>query len=375
MMLTSQEKARFSRQIALPELGQGGQEKLNQSSVLVVGAGGLGSPSALYLAAAGVGRIGLVDYDLVDVSNLHRQLLHGTPDIGRSKLESATERLTEINPALRVDQHRVRLTSVNALQILEDYDVVVDGSDNFPTRYLVNDACVFLQKPNVYGSVFRFEGQASVFDARRGPCYRCLYPQPPPPELVPSCEEGGVLGVIPGVIGLIQATETIKLLTGVGESLAGRLLLFDALKGSFRELKLKKNRDCVVCGDRPTVTKLIDYEGFCGMTKVQTETEISAMQLATRVRSGEPLMLLDVREPFEWDIVRLEGATLIPLRSLSQRLGELDQATPTVVYCHVGARSATAAQFLRESGFQNVVNLRGGIDAWAREIDPSLPRY
>lgn len=373
--MQTEELARFSRQIALPQFGREGQEKLRRGSAIIIGAGGLGSPSSMYLAAAGLGRIGLVDDDRVDVSNLHRQLLHSSADIGRPKIESAAERLRSIHPGVTIEVHQTRLTSANAMEILRDYDIVVDGSDNFPTRYLVNDVCVFLGKPNIYGSVFRFEGQASVFDATRGPCYRCLYAQPPPPHLVPSCEEGGVLGVLPGVIGMLQASEAIKVLTGVGEPLIGRLLMFDALKAQFRELKLKKNNECVVCGKHPSVTQLIDYEGFCGMTEQKTPGEISAQDLATRLKSGEEVTLIDVREPFEWDIVRLEKATLIPLRTLPRRLSELDPARAIVVYCHVGARSASAADFLRDSGFSNVANLRGGIDAWAREVDPSLPRY
>lgn len=373
MPLNPEELARYSRQIALNEVGAEGQQKIRAGSVLIVGAGGLGSPVALYLAAAGVGRIGLVDSDRVDISNLHRQLLHGTGDVGRPKTASGADAIREINPGVNVIEHSVALSSENAMEILKGYDIVVDGSDNFPTRYLVNDATVFLSRPNIYGSVFRFEGQASVFDARTGPCYRCLYPEPPPPEFVPSCEEGGVLGVVPGIIGLIQATETLKLLAGLGSSLSGRLLLLDSLKMEFRELKLPKNPQCRVCGPRADIKTLIDYEGFCGV-RVDTGTEISAKELAHRITT-ETVMLLDVREPYEWQIAHFEGATLIPLRSLPQRLSELKPDAQIVVYCHVGARSAAAAEFLRDAGFANVKNLAGGIDAWSREVDPAMPRY
>jgi len=373
--MNREEIARYSRHVALPEVGEEGQARLKAGSVVIVGAGGLGSPAALYLAAAGVGRLGLVEHDRVDLSNLHRQLLHHTPDVGRHKLASAFEKLHAINPSVRLEPHDAALSSENAMQILSEYDVVVDGSDNFPTRYLVNDASVFLQKPNVYGSVFRLEGQASVFDARRGPCYRCLYPEPPPPDLVPSCEEGGVLGVVPGLMGLIQATETLKILMGMGDTLVGRLLLFDALKMQFRELKLRKNEDCSVCGRNPTVTSLIDYEGFCGVRRDTGNAEITVSELSGRLQSEERITLLDVREPFEWQIAHLEGATLIPLRTLPSRIAELPADQPIVVYCHTGNRSAYATEFLRQAGFHDVANLRGGIEAWAAEIDPAMARY
>jgi len=350
---------RYLRQITLPEFGTEGQRKLNNSSILIIGAGGLGSPASLYLAAAGVGRLGLVDFDRVDVTNLHRQILYGTSDVGRAKLESATERLRDANPEIVIETHAVRLTSKNALEILANYDVILDGTDNFATRYLVNDACVLLGKPNVYGSIFRFEGQASVFFAKEGPCYRCLYPEPPPPDLVPSCAEGGVLGVLPGVVGTIQATEAIKLLVHAGETLIGRLLLFDALRMSFRQMRLRKDPNCVICGEHPTITKLIDYEQFCNPA---TAIEVTAAQLASLDAA-----LIDVREPYEFAGGAIEGATLIPLGALPSRLDDVPRDRDVVVYCHSGARSARAVEILRGAGFQRARHLRGGYVAWLRE--------
>ncbi|HET7224496.1 MAG TPA: molybdopterin-synthase adenylyltransferase MoeB [Candidatus Eisenbacteria bacterium] len=376
--MSQEELLRYGRHLILPEVGLAGQRKLKASSVLCVGAGGLGSPLALYLAAAGVGRMGIVDFDVVDESNLQRQILHGTADVGRPKLDSAADRIRDINPNVQVERHAVRLSSENALDILARYDVIVDGTDNFPTRYLVNDACVLLGKPNVYGSIFRFEGQASVFDAKRGPCYRCLYPDPPPPGLVPSCAEGGVLGVLPGVIGVVQAIETLKLLLGAGEPLIGRLLLFDALAMRFRELKLRKDPECPVCGEHPSVTALIDYQQFCGIVPADAHAgadDISVRGLADQQRAGDPPMLVDVREPHEWQIARIEGATLMPLNSLPERVSELDSSREIVLYCHHGQRSQRALEFLKQSGFRKLKNLQGGIDAWSREIDPAVPRY
>jgi adenylyltransferase/sulfurtransferase len=379
--ITQEELLRYSRHLILPEVGLQGQRRLKAASVLLVGAGGLGSPLALYLAAAGVGRLGIVDFDRVDESNLQRQILHGTSSVGRSKLESAKLRLADVNPHVRVDLHETRLTSENALELIREYDVVADGTDNFPTRYLVNDACVLLEKPNVYGSIFRFEGQASVFDARKGPCYRCLYPDPPPPGLVPSCAEGGVLGVLPGVIGVIQGIETIKLILGVGETLIGRLLLFDALALRFRELKLRKDPNCPLCGKQRTITALIDYEQFCGLAPAGHGAddgagwEIGARALAEKSERGEDFMLVDVREPHEYEIARIPGSTLIPLNSLPERLAELDSSREIVLHCHHGQRSMRALEFLRQSGYRKLKNLRGGIDSWSREVDPSVPRY
>ncbi|HLA78911.1 MAG TPA: molybdopterin-synthase adenylyltransferase MoeB [Vicinamibacteria bacterium] len=379
--LSNQEIERYSRHLIMPEVAVAGQLKLKQAKVLLIGAGGLGSPLALYLAAAGVGRLGLVDFDRVDVTNLQRQVLHRTADVGRPKLASAKEAILGLNPLVQVDTYETALGSENALDILAPYDVVVDGTDNFPTRYLVNDACVLLKKPNVYGSIFRFEGQASVFDAGRGPCYRCLYPEPPPPGLVPSCAEGGVLGILPGVVGLIQATETVKLILGRGESLVGRLLLFDALAMRFRELKLRKDPDCPLCGAEPSITRLIDYQQFCGAGTVSAEAtlspeeRISARELKQAWDRGEPVDLLDVREAHEFEISRLPGARLIPLGELPRRVAELDRDSPLVIHCKVGARSAQAVKFLREAGFKNVRNLTGGIRAWSEQVDPSVPRY
>jgi adenylyltransferase/sulfurtransferase len=373
--LSAAERIRYSRHLLLPEVGEEGQRRLKASSVLVVGAGGLGSPLAIYLAAAGVGRLGLVDFDRVDESNLQRQVLYGTSDLGRPKLEAARTRLADLNPALRIDLHPVRLESANAMEILAPYDVVVDGTDNFPTRYLVNDACALLGKPNVHGSIFRFDGQVSVFHAAKGPCYRCLYPDPPPPGLVPSCAEGGVLGVLPGVIGVLQAIECVKLLLGHGEPLIGRLLLFDALGMRFRELTLRKDPACPLCGERPTVTRLIDYESFCGISREVSPMEIDVRELARLRERGEGPVLIDVREPFEYEIARIEGATLIPLRTLPDQLATLDRSKPTVVLCHRGNRSLRAVEFMRANGFEEARSLKGGIDAWSLEVDPRVARY
>ncbi len=364
----------------MPEVGLEGQQKLRASSMLLIGAGGLGSPAALYLAAAGVGRIGIVDFDLVELSNLQRQIIHFTQDVGRSKLESAVERIRAVNPHVDVAPFETQLSSENALDIIRDFDVIIDGTDNFPTRYLVNDACVLLGKPNVYGSIFRFEGQASVFYAKKGPCYRCLYPEPPPPGLVPSCAEGGVLGVLPGIVGTIQATEAVKIVLGIGETLIGRLLLFDALTMQFRELKLRKNPECPICGEHPTIHQLIDYEAFCGVGVRQAEMgdstvpQISAGELKARMDRGEDVFILDVREPHEYGLVNMHGY-LIPLGDLPRRVNELDSSRDIVVHCHIGSRSASAVKFLREMGFTKAVNLAGGIDRWAAEIDPALVRY
>ncbi len=377
--LSHEELIRYSRHLVLPTIGIAGQGRLKAARVLIVGAGGLGSPAALYLAAAGVGTLGLVDWDVVDRSNLQRQVLHGTGMVGRAKLDSARARLADLNPHVRLETVSARLTSANALEVLSGWDLVLDGSDNFPTRYLINDACVLLGVPNVYGAVLRFEGQVSVFDARRGPCYRCLYREPPPPELVPSCAEGGVLGVLPGIIGSLQALEAIKLVTGVGDSLVGRLLLFDGLKLQFREITLSKDPDCAVCGPHPTVTALIDYEAFCGVRDAGRGTvnalEIGVTELRAERDRNSQLLLLDVREPFEWEIAHLEGAHLIPLGELPARLPELDGHADIVAYCHHGMRSKHAAEILRAAGFAGARSLRGGVDAWAREVDPGMPRY
>jgi adenylyltransferase/sulfurtransferase len=377
--LTRDEIRRYGRHLIMPEVGLDGQKRLKASSVLLIGAGGLGSPLALYLAAAGVGRIGIVDFDVVEQSNLQRQVLHGTESIGKSKLQSASERIFSINPHVKVEPYETRLTSENALEILKNYDVIVDGTDNFPTRYLVNDACVLLHKPNVYGSIFRFEGQVSVFDADRGPCYRCLYSEPPPPGLVPSCAEGGVLGVLPGIIGTLQASETVKLLLGIGESLVGRLILFDALKTEFRELKLRKNPDCPICGTHPTIHQLVDYEAFCGVAAPQSSNgqgirEITVEELKRELDRHEDLFILDVREAHEYGIANL-GGYLIPLNDLPNRVNELDSSKNIVVHCASGIRSARAVGFLAEIGFKKVRNLAGGINAWAEKIDSSLITY
>jgi sulfur-carrier protein adenylyltransferase/sulfurtransferase len=376
--LSHAEMLRYSRHLLLPEVGLAGQRKLKAARVLTVGAGGLGSPLSLYLAAAGVGTIGIVDFDVVDLTNLQRQIVHGTSTLGRSKLDSAEERLTDLNPNVRIERHETRLTSQNALEILREYDIVVDGTDNFPTRYLVNDACVLLGKPNVYGSIFRFEGQASLFYAAKGPCYRCLYSEPPPPGLVPSCAEGGVLGVLPGIIGSIQALEAIKWIIGAGSSLLGRLLLFDALKLRFRELELRKDPTCPICGTNPSIHELIDYEAFCGIgaEPAYDGPEITAEELRREMgdKAGD-LVLIDVREPHEWDIVHIEGARLIPLNQLPERLSELDGHAEIVTHCHHGARSMKALEILKGAGFGKVRSLAGGIDAWAERVDPELPRY
>ncbi|MGA9365485.1 MAG: molybdopterin-synthase adenylyltransferase MoeB [Bacteroidota bacterium] len=378
--LSKEEIRRYSRHLIMPEVGMDGQRKLKSSSVLLIGAGGLGSPLAMYLAAAGVGRIGIVDFDVVDSSNLQRQVAYSTADIGKPKLRALQERITGINPNVHVDTYATQLTSENALEILKDYDVIIDGTDNFPTRYLVNDASVLLGKPNVYGSIFRFEGQASVFYAKEGPCYRCLYPEPPPPGLVPSCAEGGVLGVLPGIVGTIQATEAIKLIVGQGEPLIGRLLLFDALTMKFRELKLRKNPACPVCGDNPTIHELIDYEAFCGVEppptngKSMRQWEITPEELKAKLDRKDDVFILDVREPHEVEICNI-GGYLIPLGELPNRMNELDSSKEIVAYCHTGRRSQRAVDFLREAGFKKIKNLVGGIEAWSTRIDPSVPRY
>jgi len=377
--LNNDEILRYSRHVIMPEVGMEGQLKLKRARVLCVGAGGLGSPLTLYLAAAGVGTLGIVDFDVVDFTNLQRQVIHGTSDVGRKKLDSAEDTLREINPNVEIRKFETRLTSANALEIFREFDIIADGTDNFPTRYLVNDACVLSGKPNVYGSIFRFEGQASVFAAKDGPCYRCLYPEPPPPGMVPSCAEGGVLGILPGLIGVIQATETIKLILGSGEPLIGRLLMVDALGMRFRELKLRKNLDCPVCGANPTVKKLIDYNQFCGIRGEEAAaptsmTDISVEELKQRLDRGDNLFVLDVREPHEYQICNL-GGHLIPLNDLPKRVGELDPSKEIVVHCKMGGRSAKAADFLRQSGFTRVHNLAGGITAWAERIDPKVPKY
>ena len=380
--LSHEEILRYSRHLLIPEVGLSGQIKIKAASVLVIGTGGLGSPVALYLAAAGVGRIGLVDYDQVDSSNLQRQVIHGTSQLGELKVVSARQRMLDINPDIQVDIYNEPFTSANAMQIAQDYDILIDGTDNFPTRYLSNDVSVLLGKPNVYGSIYRFDGQVSVFDAREGPCYRCLFPEPPPPGLVPSCAEGGVLGVLPGTIGTLQATEALKLILGIGETLNGRLLLFNALDMSFDFVNLRKNPNCKICGPNPEVTQLIDYEEFCGVPghdheegSVGGDWDIEAVQLAEQLHQGQPIHLLDVREPHELEISRLAGADLIPLGQLAARLSELDSAEEMVVFCKGGTRSARALELLASAGFRKVKNLKGGINAWAREVDPSLPVY
>lgn len=380
--LSHEEILRYSRHLLIPEVGLDGQKKLKAASVLVIGTGGLGSPVALYLAAAGVGHIGLVDYDVVDSSNLQRQVIHGTSVIGVLKVESAQRRILDLNPDIQVEIYNEPFTSENAFRIAEGYDILIDGTDNFPTRYLVNDVCVLTGKVNVYGSIFRFDGQVSVFDARRGPCYRCLFPEPPPPGLVPSCAEGGVLGVLPGTIGTLQATEALKLILGIGEPLIGRLMLYNALDQSFEFVKLRKNPGCKVCGPEPEITELIDYEAFCGVPGHDHEEgtvgggwDITALELSEQLKQDKSLRLLDVREPHELEISQIEGAQLIPLGQLASRLSELDTAQEMVVFCKAGTRSARALELLQSAGFRKVKNLKGGINAWAREVDPSQPIY
>src|SRR2546427_2472689 len=378
--LSAEEIKRYSRHLIMPEVGIDGQKKLKAGSVLCIGAGGLGSPAAMYLAAAGVGRIGMVDFDVVDFSNLQRQLLHGTSSVGRSKLESAKDRLHDLNPHIEIDTYETTVSSDNALDLFKPYDVILDGTDNFPTRYLVNDACVLAgNKPNAYGSIFRFEGQASVFATKQGPCYRCLYPEPPPPGLVPSCAEGGVLGILPGLIGVMQATEVIKLILGKGEPLIGRLLLVDALGMKFRELKLRKNPDCPACGTHPTITRLIDYNEFCGIRGEEKPVatgvpEIQVEELKRRLDAGEDVFVLDVREPHEYQICHI-GGYLIPLGDLPKRVHELDSSREIVAHCRSGVRSSKAVDFLRQAGCRKVHNLAGGILAWADRVDPKMPKY
>ena len=385
--LTNEQVARYARHLTLPEVGKAGQLKLRSSSILLIGAGGLGSPLAMYLAAAGIGRLGLVDVDQVDFSNLQRQVVHGTKDVGRSKVQSAAETIADINPDVCVNLYDVAFTSSNAFEIAGDYDIVIDGTDNFPTRYLVNDVCVMTGKPNCYGSIFQFEGQASVFGLDGGPCYRCLYPIPPTPGAVPSCAEGGVLGVLPGIIGTIQATEAIKILLGIGDTLAGRLLLFDALDMAFRTMKVRRDPNCAVCGDSPTIAQLIDYHEFCGVpsntkqhasesekAKQQSPWDVSPREVKERIDNQIEFMLIDVREPHEFEICNL-GGVLIPLSELESRLPELDRESEIVVHCKMGGRSAEAVQLLRDNGFQNTHNMRGGITAWSEQIDPSVPKY
>jgi molybdopterin/thiamine biosynthesis adenylyltransferase/rhodanese-related sulfurtransferase/molybdopterin converting factor small subunit len=380
--LSKEEILRYSRHLIMPEVGMDGQLKLKNAKVLLIGTGGLGAPLGLYLAAAGIGRIGLVDFDVVDFTNLQRQVIHGTSDVGRKKLDSAADRMQAINPHVRLDKYEVALSSENALDILKDYDIIVDGTDNFPTRYLVNDACVLLGKPNVYGSIFRFEGQATVFAYEGGPCYRCLYPEPPPPGLVPSCAEGGVLGILPGLIGMVQATETVKLILGKGQPLVGRLLLYDALDMRFRELKLRKNPECPVCGEHPTITQLIDYHQFCGVPRQQEEPlpgtnewEIEAVDVKAKMDRGEPFVLIDVREPHEYQICSIPNSKLIPLGEVPKRVNELNSADEIVVHCKSGMRSAKAVEFLKQAGFRKVKNMKGGILAWSDKVDPRVPKY
>jgi molybdopterin/thiamine biosynthesis adenylyltransferase/rhodanese-related sulfurtransferase len=386
--LGTDEYLRYARHLILPEVGAEGQKRLKAASVLCIGTGGLGSPLIMYLAAAGVGRIGLVDFDVVDTSNLQRQIVHGTKDVGRPKIESAKSTLEDLNPHTVVETHDTLLSSENALELFKNYDIIIDGTDNFPTRYLVNDACVLLGKPNVYGSIFRFEGQATVFWAEKGPCYRCLYPEPPPPGLVPSCAEGGVLGVLPGIVGCIQANEAIKLILGVGEPLIGRLLLFDALAMRFRELKLRKDPTCPICGENPTISELIDYEEFCGIglgkesegeeaAKADTEPmrEITATELKAKFDRGDDFALIDVREPYEYEIGKINGSKLIPLGQIGDRAGELNPDQEIVLQCKGGVRSAQALETLKARGFKKLVNLKGGILAWSNDVDPSVPKY
>ena len=380
--LTRDQILRYSRHLIMPELGIEGQQKLRDAGILLIGAGGLGSPLGLYLAAAGIGRLGIVDFDTVDFTNLQRQIIHRTEDVGRLKVESAKERISAINPDVEVRTFHTKISRDNVTDLIRDYDVVIDGTDNFPTRYLVNDACVFQKTPNIYGSIFRFDGQASVFFPFKGPCYRCVYPEPPPPGMVPSCAEGGVLGVLPGIIGVIQATEAIKLIIGKGEPLIGRLLLYNALKMEFHEVKLKRNPDCPVCGDRPTVKELIDYEDFCGLGRGAVadeaghiEYDLGPSEVKRLLEQDTKAVLLDVREPHEYDIVRIEGSRLIPLSELHLRTNELDTADTIITYCHHGQRSLQAIKTLESFGFKKLKHLRGGIDAWAREVDQEMARY
>ncbi len=376
MQLSSAELQRYSRHLMMPEVTPDGQRRLKAARVLCIGAGGLGSPAAVYLAAAGMGTIGIVDFDDVDLSNLQRQILHGTKDVGRGKLESARDRLHDINPEIDVQLHKCRFSSENAPQLVSRYDVIVDGSDNFPTRYLSNDVCVFARKPNVYGSVFRFEGQTTVFAPHLGgPCYRCLFPEPPPPDSVPNCAQAGVLGVLPGIIGMLQAIETIKMIVGVGESLVGRLLHFDALKARFRELNLRRDPECPVCGENPTIFSPIDYEQFCGARDEEAIPTMSAHELKQKMDAREPFELIDVREGFEYEIARIDGARLIPLGEIAERADELPRDRPIVVHCHSGRRSAEAVRLLQQRGFGNIYNLEGGIDGWSDQIDPGVPKY
>ena len=382
--LTQDEILRYSRHLIMPEVGVEGQMKLKAGKVLLIGTGGLGSPAALYLASAGVGTLGLIDFDNVDFSNLQRQIIHSTRTVGKPKVESAKERLLEINPNVNVVTYNEMLTKDNVMRIIKDYEIILDGTDNFQTRYLVNDACVFTKKPFVYGSIFRFDGQATVFYPGKGPCYRCLFAEPPPPGMVPSCAEGGVLGILPGVIGVIQATEVVKILLGKGDLLIGRLMLYDALKMNFREVKFRRNPKCPVCGDNPTIKELIDYDAFCGLTRGQEDKsngakmgiqEISAKELKAKMDRKEKFVLIDVREPNEFEINKIPGAKLIPLGSLPDRVSELDSADEIVVNCHFGGRSAKACDLLQKIGFKKVKNLAGGIDAWSNDVDPSVPRY
>lgn len=379
--LSKEEILRYSRHLIMPEVGMDGQLKLKEAKVLLVGTGGLGAPLGMYLAAAGIGRIGLVDFDIVDYTNLQRQIIHGTKDVGRKKLDSAADTMSDINPHVQIDRYDVALTSENALDILRPYDLVIDGTDNFPTRYLVNDACVLLGIPNVYGSIFRFEGQATVFAYKGGPCYRCLYPEPPPPGLVPSCAEGGVLGILPGMIGIVQATEAVKLILGTGEPLVGRLLLYDALAMRFRELKLRRNTECPVCGDHPTIKELIDYNQFCGVpdqsmnTPEPTQGDIDPVEVKAKIDRGDRFVLIDVREPHEYQICNIPQAQLIPLGELSKRVNELNTADEIVAHCKSGVRSGKAVDFLKQAGFKKVRNMKGGILAWSDKVDPSVPKY
>jgi len=380
---SNDEIARYSRHLIMPEVTLDGQKRIKAASVLCIGTGGLGSPIALYLAAAGIGRLGLVDFDVVDFSNLQRQILHGTDDVGRKKLNSARDRIKAINPNVRVDLHDMMFRSENAMQVVQDYDIVIDGTDNFPTRYLSNDVCVLTKKPNIYGSIFRFDGQCTVFAPHLGgPCYRCMFPEPPPPGMVPSCAEGGVLGVLPGIIGVMQAIEAIKMIIGIGDSLIGRLVSFDALKLRFKEFKIRKDPSCPICGEHPTIHELIDYDQFCGIPQADAEAAkelevptITATELKTKIDRKDKFVLVDVREPFEYDISRIPGSKLIPLGELPARLSELDSADDIVLHCKVGGRSAKALRILQEAGFRKLNNLQGGITAWSDEVDPSIPKY